>query len=68
MRQAFTDAVNAGVPAFGEGLTRLVEGLRASSFVHPRGALVRHIFQRHVRGVDVGRVHPAPDASSPGGS
>jgi hypothetical protein len=51
MRQAFTDAVNAGVPAFGEGLTRLIEGLRASSFVHPRGALVRHIFQRHVRGV-----------------
>jgi Caspase domain len=50
MRQAFTDAVNAGIPAFGEGLTRLVEGLRASSFVHPRGALVRHIFQRHARG------------------
>jgi Caspase domain len=49
--QAFADAVSAGVPAFGEGLTRLVEGLRASGFNHPRGALVRHIFQRHVRGV-----------------
>lgn len=48
--QAFADAVNAGIPAFGEGLTRLVEGLRASAFHHPRGALVRHIFRRHVRG------------------
>ena len=48
--QAFAEAVNAGVPAFGEGLTRLVEGLRASAFHHPRGALVRHIFRRHVRG------------------
>jgi len=49
-RQAFIDAVNAGTPAFGEGLTRLLEGLRANGFVHPRGALVRHIFQRHARG------------------
>jgi Caspase domain len=48
--QAFADAVNAGVPAFGEGLTRLVEGLRAIGFLHPRAALVRHIFQRHARG------------------
>jgi hypothetical protein len=48
--QAFAEAVNAGIPAFGEGLTRLVEGLRASAFHHPRGALVRHIFRRHVRG------------------
>ena len=29
--QAFADAVNAGIPAFGEGLTRLVEGLRATA-------------------------------------
>lgn len=50
-RQAFIDAVNAGIPAFGEGLTRLVEGLRATTFIHPRGALVRHIFQQHARGV-----------------
>jgi hypothetical protein len=49
-RQAFTDAIGAGVPLFGEGLTRLVEGLRASNFLHPRGAVVRHIFQRHLRG------------------
>gem|GEM_PF-2190325 len=48
--QAFADAVNAGIPTFGEGLTRLLEGLRASAQLHPRGALVRHIFRRHVRG------------------
>jgi hypothetical protein len=48
--QAFADAVGAGIPAFGEGLTRLVEGLGVSGFVHPRGALVRYIFQRHARG------------------
>jgi hypothetical protein len=49
--QAFADAIAAGVPLFGEGLTRLVEGLRASGFVHPRGWLVRYIFQQHVRGM-----------------
>jgi hypothetical protein len=49
-RQAFADAVNTGIPAFGEGLTRLVEGLRASRHDHPRGWLVRHIFRRHMRG------------------
>ena len=48
--QAFADAAGTGVPAFGEGLTRLVEGLRAGGFVHPRGALVRYVFQRHARG------------------
>jgi hypothetical protein len=48
--QAFAEAVSVGVPAFAEGLTRLVEGLWASRFVHPRGALVRYIFQQHVRG------------------
>jgi hypothetical protein len=48
--QAFADAVNTGVPAFGEGLTRLVEGLRAGGLIHPRAALVRHVFQRHARG------------------
>jgi hypothetical protein len=50
MNQAFADAIGAGIPAFGEGLTRLVEGLRASRFLHPRGALVRYIFQQHARG------------------
>ena len=49
-RQAFADAIATGVPLFGEGLTRLVEGLRASNFLHPRAAVVRHIFQRHLRG------------------
>jgi hypothetical protein len=49
--QAFAQAVNTGVPIFGEGLTRLVEGLPASGFSHPRGTLVRHIFQRHARGL-----------------
>jgi hypothetical protein len=48
--QAFAEAIGTGVPAFGEGLTRLVEGLRASGLVHPRAALVRHVFQRHARG------------------
>jgi hypothetical protein len=48
--QAFADAVSTGIPAFAEGLTRLVEGLRVSGFFHPRGALVRYIFQRHARG------------------
>ena len=42
------------------GSRRLVEGLRASGFVHPRGALVRYIFQRHARGIDVVGVHPSP--------
>jgi hypothetical protein len=49
-RQAFADAIATGVPLFGEGLTRLVEGLRASNFLHPRAAIVRHVFQRHLRG------------------
>ena len=49
-RQAFTDAIATGVPLFGEGLTRVVEGLRAWDFGHPRAAVVRHLFQRHLRG------------------
>jgi hypothetical protein len=48
--QAFADAASAGVPVFAEGLTRLVEGLLASGFIHPGGALVRYIFQQHARG------------------
>jgi hypothetical protein len=48
--QAFINAVDCGVPAFGEGLTRLLEGLRSTRLALPRGALVRHIFQRHARG------------------
>jgi Caspase domain len=49
--QAFAQAINSGIPAFGEGLTRLIEGLRASGLMHPRAALVRHIFQQHARGL-----------------
>jgi hypothetical protein len=48
--QAIADAVSTGVPVFAEGLTRLVEGIRATGFFHPRGALVRYIFQQHSRG------------------
>ena len=59
-RQAFTEAIGAGVPLFGEGLTRLVEGLRASNFLHPRAAIVRHIFQRHLRGTMWSVFVPSP--------
>ncbi len=48
--RAYANAINTGVPAFGEGLTRVLEGLRSGGYNHPRGALVRHIFQRHARG------------------
>ncbi|MFC8681937.1 caspase family protein [Microbacterium ureisolvens] len=48
--QAYINAADCGIPAFGEGLTRLLEGLRHIRLTLPRGALVRHIFQRHVRG------------------
>ncbi|MBA2296311.1 MAG: hypothetical protein H0W16_14405 [Actinobacteria bacterium] len=49
-RQSFADATATGIPVFAEGLTRLVEGLRAHDLNHPRGAIVRHIFQQHLRG------------------
>ncbi|KAF2415972.1 caspase family protein [Microbacterium sp. B35-30] len=48
--QAFINAVDCGIPAFGEGLTRLLEGLRHIRLPMTRAALVRHVFQRHVRG------------------
>ena len=32
------------------GLTRLLEGLRAHDVVHPRAAIVRYVFQNHMRG------------------
>ncbi|GAA5088551.1 hypothetical protein GCM10025760_11110 [Microbacterium yannicii] len=48
--QAFINAVDCGIPAFGEGMTRLLEGLRHIRLTLPRGAVVRHVFQRHVRG------------------
>ena len=49
-KQAFAEAVGAGIPLFAEGLTRLLEGLRAHDIQHPRGAIVRYIFQNHMRG------------------
>ncbi|HZG36946.1 MAG TPA: caspase family protein [Gaiellaceae bacterium] len=49
-RQAFAEAVGTGVPLFGEGLTRLLEGLRAHGLQHPREAIVRYVFQHHMRG------------------
>ena len=49
-RQSFADATAAGIPVFAEGLTRLVEGLRAHDLLLPRGSIVRYLFQRHVRG------------------
>lgn len=49
-RQSFADATAAGIPVFAEGLTRLVEGLRAHDLLLPRGSIVRHLFQRHMRG------------------
>ncbi|MBA2298329.1 MAG: hypothetical protein H0W14_09870, partial [Actinobacteria bacterium] len=49
-KQAFAEALAAGIPLFGEGLTRLLEGLRAHEISHPRGAIVRYVFQNHMRG------------------
>jgi hypothetical protein len=50
-RQSFVDAIAAkNLPIFAEGLTRLVEGLRANDVLHPRAAIVRYLFQQHVRG------------------
>jgi hypothetical protein len=49
-KQAFTEAIAAGVPMFGEGLTRLLEGLRTYDIGHPRVAIVRYVFQNHMRG------------------
>lgn len=48
--EAFANAITIGIPAFGAGLTRLLEGVRANGLVHARTAMVRHIFERHVRG------------------
>lgn len=47
---AFTRAVEAGAPAFAEGLTRLLEGLRAYEIEHRNSTLVRHIFDHHLTG------------------
>jgi len=49
-KQAFAEAAAAGVPVFAEGLTRLLEGLRVHEIVHPGAAIVRYVFQNHMRG------------------
>jgi hypothetical protein len=49
-RQAFAEAAAAGVPLFAEGLTRLLEGVRRYDLQHPGAAVVRYVFQNHMRG------------------
>ncbi len=49
-RDAFASAVEAGAPVFAEGLTRLLEGLRAYGIEHRNAKLVTHIFERHLSG------------------
>jgi hypothetical protein len=49
-RQAFAEAAAAGVPVFAEGLTRLLEGVRKYDLQHPGAAVVRYVFQNHMRG------------------
>ena len=49
-KQSFAEAVAAGVPLFAEGLTRLLEGARVHDIRHPRTAIVRYLFQNHMRG------------------
>jgi hypothetical protein len=49
-RQAYAEAIAAGIPVFGEGLTRLLEGARVNELSHPRAAVVRYVFQNHLRG------------------
>jgi hypothetical protein len=49
-KKAFTKAIAAGLPIFGEGLTRLLEGLRAYKIEHPNERLVAQVFERHMSG------------------
>ena len=49
-KEAFTKAIEAGIPLFGEGLTKLLEGLRTYELEHPLAKLVRHIFKGHMSG------------------
>ena len=49
-RTAFARAIEVGVPIFGEGLTRLLEGMRTYELEHPLAHLVRHIFEHHMSG------------------
>lgn len=50
-KAAFAKAIEVGVPIFGEGLTRLLGGLRAYEIEHPTGRrLVEYIFAHHMSG------------------
>ena len=49
-KQAFAEAAAAGIPVFAEGLTRLLEGVRANDIQHVGAAVVRYVFQNHMRG------------------
>jgi hypothetical protein len=49
-RAAFAQAIEVGVPIFGEGLTRLIEGVRTYEVEHPLSRLVAHIFEHHMSG------------------
>jgi len=49
-KAAFARAIEVGVPIFGEGLTRLLEGLRTYEIEHPLARLVSHIFEHHMSG------------------
>jgi caspase domain-containing protein len=49
-KAAFAQAIEVGVPIFGEGLTRLLEGLRTYEVEHPLARLVSHIFEHHMSG------------------
>jgi hypothetical protein len=49
-KRAFEQAIQAGVPLFGEGLTRLLEGLQKYELEHPRAKIVESVFRNHVSG------------------
>jgi hypothetical protein len=49
-KAAFAQAIEVGVPIFGEGLTRLIEGMRTYEVEHPLSRLVAHIFEHHMSG------------------
>jgi Caspase domain len=49
-KAAFAQAIEVGVPIFGEGLTRLLEAMRTYEIEHPLARLVAHIFERHMSG------------------
>jgi hypothetical protein len=49
-KAAFAQGIEVGVPIFGEGLTRLLEGMRTYEVEHPLARLVAHIFDHHMSG------------------